>query len=88
MNAEDLVVDDCGYWEAIEALNELLPQFQSISSFALVVESINSVDGAAFVIASQKEEILWILDFVRKHETNDFEILLAAIDIVTQKQVI
>ena len=88
MNAEDLVVDDCGYWEAIEALNELLPQLQSISSFALVVEPINSVDGAAFVIASQKEEIFWILDFIRKHETNDFEVLLATIDIVTQKQVI
>lgn len=40
------------------------------------------------MIASQKEEVFRILDLVRKHETNDFEILLAAIDVITQKQIV
>ena len=44
MDAEDLVVDDGGDWEAVEALNELFPQLETISSFAFVIEAINTVD--------------------------------------------
>jgi len=28
MNAEDLLIDDCGHREAVEALNEFLPELQ------------------------------------------------------------
>ena len=88
MDAENLVVDNCGNWEAIEALNKLLPELQGISSFTLIIKPVDSVDGATFVIASQEEEVLWVLDFVCEHEADDFEILLAAIDVITQKQII
>jgi len=44
MNAENLVVDDGGHREAVEALDELLPQLQAVPTFALVIKPIDTVD--------------------------------------------
>ena len=52
MNAEYFVVNDCGNWEAVEALDKLLPELETVSSLALIVESIDTVDRATFMIAS------------------------------------
>jgi hypothetical protein len=64
VNAEDLVIDDSRYWETIEALYELFPEFQGISSFAFIIESINSINGSALMITSEKEEVFRILDLI------------------------
>lgn len=32
----------------------------------LVIEAINTIDGSAFVIPSQQEKVLWVLNFIRK----------------------
>lgn len=64
MDAEDLVIDNSSDREAVEALNELLPEFQRVATLALIVESINTIDGAAFVVSSEQEEVLRILDLV------------------------
>jgi hypothetical protein len=53
VNTENFVVYNSSDWEAIEALNELFPQFQGVSAFALVIEAVDSVDRAALVIASK-----------------------------------
>ena len=52
MNAEDLVVNYGSDWEAVEAMDELFPELQRISSFALIIESVNPVDGPALVVSS------------------------------------
>ena len=44
VNAENFVVDNGSYWEAIEALNELFPKLKTISALALIVETVNSVN--------------------------------------------
>ena len=41
MNAENLVIYNCCDWETIEALNEFLPELQTISSLALVIKSVH-----------------------------------------------
>lgn len=80
MHSEDLLVDDCGNGQAVEAIRERFPQLDIIATFAwvsqmeirmasfkrltFVVEAVNSVDGCAFVIASEDEEIFGIFDFV------------------------
>ena len=53
MNAKNLIIDNGGDRETIEALDELLPKFQCVSALTLIVESVNSVDGSALVITSK-----------------------------------
>ena len=74
MAAEDLFIDDSCEWEAVEAICECFPELEKrsesgkekrvyldvISPFAFVVEAVDSVDGGAFVVSSEKEEVLWV----------------------------
>ena len=85
MNAENLIIDNSSDREAIETLNELLPELQTVSSFALVIKSIYSVDGATLMISSQQEEILWVFDFVCHHQTNYLKVLLASVNIISEE---
>lgn len=64
MHCEDLLVDDCRNGQAVEAICKGLPQLDVISSLALVVETIDSVDRSAFMVATQDEEVLGIFDLV------------------------
>lgn len=64
MHCEDLLVNDCCNGQAVEAVSECLPQLDVIPSFALIVESVDAVDGGAFVVAAQNEEVFGILDLV------------------------
>ena len=83
MNAKDLVVHHSRHWETIEALDKLFPQLQRVSAFALVIESVDPIDGSALVVASEQEKVLRVLDFVRQKKTDYLQILLAAINIVS-----
>ena len=41
MHGEDLLVDDGGNWEAVEAVGKGLPELDVVSSLALVVEAVD-----------------------------------------------
>ena len=64
MHAENFLVDEGGNGEAIEDVAKDAPESDRVSAFALVVETVDAIDLSALVIASQKEEVLGILDFV------------------------
>jgi hypothetical protein len=64
VHCEDLLVDDCCDRQAVEAISKRLPQLDVIPSLALVVEAVNAVDGGAFVVAAQDEEVFRIFDLV------------------------
>lgn len=83
VHGEDLLVDDGGDGQAVEAVGERLPQLDVVSSFALVVESVDAVDGGALVVTAQDEEVLGVLDLVREEKAYGLERLLATVDIVT-----
>lgn len=53
MTAEDLLVNNSGDGQAVEAVGERLPQFDVESSLALVIEAVNSVYARALVVASE-----------------------------------
>ena len=53
MHTENLLIDDCSDGKAIEAIGESLPEFNVVSSLALIIETINSVDRSALVVASK-----------------------------------
>ena len=62
MHAEDLLVDDRGDREAVEAVGERLPELDVVPALALVVEAVDAVDRRALVVAAQQEEVLRVLD--------------------------
>jgi hypothetical protein len=64
VHCEDLLVDDCCNRQAVEAISKRLPQLDIVPSLALIVEAIDTVDGGAFVIATQDEEVFGIFDLV------------------------
>jgi hypothetical protein len=61
-----LLINQCRGWQAVEAISESPPQPYIVSAFALIIESIDAVDGSAFVIASQQEKVLGVLDLQRR----------------------
>lgn len=88
VHGEDLLVNDGRNRQAVKAICEGLPQLDVIPTLALVVETVDTVDGRAFVVASQDEEVLRVLDLVREEEADSLQRLLAAVDVVSKEQVI
>jgi hypothetical protein len=88
VHGEDLLVDDSGNRQAVEAIGERLPQLDVVSSLAFVVEPVDAVDAGAFVVATENEEVLGVLDLVCEEQADGFQRLLAAVDIVTEEEVV
>ena len=64
VHGEDLLIDDGGNGQAVEAVGESLPKLDVIPPFALIVEAIQTVDTRALMVATQNEKVLRILDLV------------------------
>jgi hypothetical protein len=88
VHAENFFINNSSNGKAIEAVSEGLPQLDVISAFALVVETINSVDGGALVVSSEQEEIFGILDLVSEEKAHSLEGLLASVNVITQEEVV
>jgi hypothetical protein len=88
VHAENFFINNSSNGKAIEAVSEGLPQLDVISAFALVVETINSVDGGALVVSSEQEEIFGILDLVSEEKAHCLEGLLASVNVITQEEVV
>ncbi len=50
-----------------------------------VVESVDSVDAGAFVVAAEKEEVFGVLDLVGEQQTDRFQRLFTAVDVIALK---
>jgi hypothetical protein len=88
MHSEDLLVDDGSNRQAVEAVGEGLPQLDIISSLALVVEAVDAIDRGAFVVATEDEEVLGILDLICEQKADGLEGLLATVDVVAKEEVV
>ena len=64
MHAEDLVIDKRGNRHAVENVLKFFPDADGVATLALVVEAVNSVNLAAFVISAEEEEVLLVFNFV------------------------
>lgn len=63
-------------------------RFLVVLVLTLVVKAVDAIDGGTLMIAAQQKEILGIFDFVREQQADCLERLLAAIDVVAEKQVV
>ena len=88
MHAEDLLVDESSNGQTIEDITENSPESDWVSTFALIIEAIDTVDLSTFVVAAQQEKVLRVLDLVAQEKANRFDWLLSAIDIVTKEQIV
>jgi hypothetical protein len=88
VHGEDLLVNDGSDWETVEAVGEGLPELDVVSTLALVVESVDSVDGGTLVVTTEDEEVLWVFDLVGEEKADGLERLLASINVVTEEEVV
>lgn len=88
MHGENLLVNDGSNWQAIEAVGKSLPQFDVVTSLALVVETVDPVDGGTFVVAAENEEVLRVFDLVCQQQADCLERLLAPIHVVAEEEVV
>lgn len=66
MTAEYFLINNRSNGQAVETVGERLPEFNIVSAFAFIVESVYPIDTGALVITTQQEKILWVLDLVRQ----------------------
>jgi hypothetical protein len=86
--AENLVVDDAGYGEAVEGVGERLPELDVVTPLALVEEAVDAVDASALVVATEDEEVLGELDLEGEDEADGLEALLATVHVVAEEEVV
>jgi hypothetical protein len=88
VHAQDLLINDCGNRETVEAISEGFPQFNVVASLALVVKSIDSVDWCALVVSSQQEEVFRVLDLVSQEKADSLKRLFTSVDIIPEEEII
>ena len=70
MHTENFLIYECSNRKAIEDIAKDAPESDRVSAFAFVVESVDAIDLSTLMIASQKEEVLGILDFVAEKKAD------------------
>lgn len=88
VHGEDLLIDNGGNGQAVEAVGESLPKLDVIPPFALIVETVDSVNRGTLVVATKDEEVFGVFDLVCEEKADGFQGLLATIDIVSEKEVV
>lgn len=88
VHREDLLIDDCSNWQTIEAVSKGLPQLDVVPPFALIVETVDPVDGSALVVATQDEEVFRVLDLVCEEQADGLQRLLATVYVVAKEEVV
>lgn len=87
MHTHYLFINKSHKWHVVEAIVELLPESNFISSFYFVKESVDTSNGLSFVVSSQDDDLLWIPYFECKEKTNNFTTLSSSIDIISHEQI-
>lgn len=88
VHGEDLLINNGGDGKTVEAIGEGLPQLNIVAALALIIETVDTVDGGTLVVTSQDEEIFGILDLVGKQKADGLERLLASVYVVAKEEVV
>ena len=88
MHGEDLLIDDGGNGQAVEAVGESLPKLDVIPPFALIVETVDSVNRSTLVVATKDEEVFGVFDLVCEEKADSLQRLLATVDVVAKEEVV
>jgi len=83
VTTENFLINDGGNGKAVEAVGECLPEFDVVPSLTFIIEAVDSIDGGAFVISSEKEEVLRILNLIGEEEADCLKRLLSSIYVIS-----
>lgn len=61
---------------------------QERTTHTFIIETVNSVDAGALVVATEDEEVFRVLDLVCQQEADGLQRLFATIDIIAQEQIV
>ena len=86
MHTQYSIIYNSTNWQNVKDSTKLSPQFDTISSFALVIKAVHPVNRLAFMISSKQEEVSRVLNFVRHQQANCFNTLFASINVVSNKE--
>jgi hypothetical protein len=64
MHSEYLLINDRRNRKAVETVGERFPQLDVVSSLALIIEAVDTIDGRTLMVATKDEEVLRIFDLV------------------------
>ena len=87
VHAEYFSLDEGWDRKAVEAVDEVFPQFDSVSIFALLEETVDAGDGGGLVVASEDVDFIGVFSFEGEEEADGFYALAASIDVIPQKEV-
>jgi len=73
MHAQNFFVYQSADWQAIKDIREDLPEFDRVSAFALVVETVYSVDLSTLVIASKEKEVFRVLYLIAEKKSDSLD---------------
>jgi hypothetical protein len=88
MHADYLVIDDSSARETVERVTKGLPKLDAKTTATFVVKAIYPVNASTLMVSSENKEVLRVLDFVSKQETNYLERLLASVNVVPKEEVV
>ena len=86
MHAKNSIIHDSTYWQNIEAQTKFFPDFDIVSSFAFIIKSVHPIDTLTLMIASKHKEVVWVFDFIRKHQTYSLNTLLTSIHVISNEK--
>lgn len=70
MHAKDFFVNNGSNRQTVEAVCESFPKLNVITSLALIIKAVDSIDGSAFMVASQNEKIFWVLNLISQKQAD------------------
>jgi hypothetical protein len=88
VHAQNLFIDEGSHREAVKTLGKYFPETNIEPTFALVVETINSINRRTFVVSPQQEKVLRVLNFISQKKADGLQTLLPAINIIPQEQIV
>ena len=88
VHTHDFFVNESYEWHMIEAIIELLPQFDQVPPLNFVEKSINSRNSLTLMVSSQNNYLLWISYFQGEEEAYDLTALFSSIYIITHEEVL
>ncbi len=66
MHADDFVINNSRTGEAVKSIAESLPQLDTETTTALVIETVDPVDSGTFMVSSEDEKVFRVLNLISK----------------------
>ena len=57
-------------------------------TLTFIIKAVDAVDAGTLMVAPEKEEVFWVLDFVGQQQADGLQRLLPSVNVIAQEEVI